>query len=213
VPTTASLRDAYDRVAVAYGRQFADELAAKPLDRALLAGFAELTRGRGTVLEVGCGPGQVGRYLHDLGVDVLGTDLSPQMIDVARSLHPGMRFRVEDLLAVGSPDAAFAGLVAAYAIVHLAPEEVALAAREWARIVVSGGWLLVAFHVEEETATVHLEEFLGERVALDFRFHRVAAVEAALAAAGFDVDARLERRGHAEVEHPSLRAYLLARRC
>jgi SAM-dependent methyltransferase len=210
--TSEDLRRAYDRVAGAYGRQFADELAGKPLDRALLSGFAELTRGRGTVLEVGCGPGQVGRYLHDLGVDVLGTDLSPQMIDVARGLHPGMRFRVEDLLAVGSPDASFAGLVAAYAIVHLVPDEVVLAAREWARLVAGGGWLLVAFHVEEEAATVHLEEFLGERVSIDFRFHRVAAVEAALLDAGFDIDARLERRGHAAVEHPSLRAYLLARR-
>ena len=57
-----------------------------------------------------------------------------------------------------------------------------------------------------------LEEFLGERVTMDFRFHERAAVEAALERAGLEVRARLERRGDPAVEHPSLRAYLLARR-
>jgi SAM-dependent methyltransferase len=206
------MRVAYDQVAHAYGERFADELAGKPLDRALLAAFAELVRGRGTVLEVGGGPGQVGRYLHDLGVELVGSDLSPAMVEVARQLHPGMDFRVEDMLRVSAADRSYIGLVAAYAIVHLEPAQVAVAAREWARLVAPGGWILVSFHVEEEQASVHLDDFLGEKVSLDFRFHRVDDVMQAFDAAGFAVDARLERRGHAEVEHPSLRAYLIARR-
>jgi SAM-dependent methyltransferase len=208
---TRAVKQAYDQVAAAYARQFVGELAGKPLDRALLTAFAELTRG-GRVLEVGGGPGQVGHFLHDLGADVLSTDLSPEMIAQARALHPALPTRVEDMLAVDEADGAFRGLVAAYAIVHLGGEQIVLAAREWARLVASGGWLLLSFHVEEETASVHLDEFLGQPVAMDFRFHPVEAVESALVAAGFAVDSRLLRRGHAEVEHPSLRAYLLARR-
>ena len=37
-------RASYDAVAVGYAERFRDELAAKPLDRAMLAGFAELVR-------------------------------------------------------------------------------------------------------------------------------------------------------------------------
>jgi hypothetical protein len=39
-----STRASYNAVATDYAERFRDELAAKPLDRALLAGFAELVR-------------------------------------------------------------------------------------------------------------------------------------------------------------------------
>ena len=57
----------YDAVAEEYAERFFDELAAKPLDRALLDCLAELTRGLGVVADIGCGPGQIARYLADHG--------------------------------------------------------------------------------------------------------------------------------------------------
>jgi hypothetical protein len=52
-------RASYDAVATAYAERLRDELAAKPLDRAMLAGFAEVVRatGAGPVADVGCGAG------------------------------------------------------------------------------------------------------------------------------------------------------------
>jgi hypothetical protein len=55
----------YDRVAEEYVKRIFEELAHKPLDRALLDRFAEQMRGLGPACDVGCGPGQVARYLHD----------------------------------------------------------------------------------------------------------------------------------------------------
>jgi hypothetical protein len=54
-------RTAYDTVAVDYAELLSDELAAKPLDRAMLGTFAELVRanGGGPVADLGCGPGRV----------------------------------------------------------------------------------------------------------------------------------------------------------
>jgi hypothetical protein len=40
-------RASYDAVAGGYAERFRDELAARPLDRAMLAGFAELVRTAG----------------------------------------------------------------------------------------------------------------------------------------------------------------------
>jgi 2-polyprenyl-3-methyl-5-hydroxy-6-metoxy-1,4-benzoquinol methylase len=46
----------------------------------------------GTVCDIGCGPGRVARYLHDIGANVFGVDISPRMLDEARRLNPGIRF-------------------------------------------------------------------------------------------------------------------------
>lgn len=58
-------RAAYDTVAVDYAELLTTELAAKPLDRGLLAAFAELVKnsGGGPVADLGCGPGRVTGHL------------------------------------------------------------------------------------------------------------------------------------------------------
>ena len=70
------IRESYDSAAAAYAEHLSDELAGKPLDRHLLNRFAEETRGRGLVADLGCGPGHVARYLSQQGVTTLGVDFS-----------------------------------------------------------------------------------------------------------------------------------------
>src|ERR1700760_4793752 len=110
------ISESYDSAAKAYAEHLADELDHKPLDRHLLDRFAEGTRGRGRVADLGCGPGHVARYLHEQGVTVLGLDLSPGMVEVAAGLHPGLDFRVGDMTLLDLPDASLAGVVWFYSI-------------------------------------------------------------------------------------------------
>jgi len=72
-------RVAYDAVAGDYAEQFREELASKPLDRALLSWFAELTQAAGPVA-LGCGPGSVTAHLNALGVTAFGIDLSAYLL-------------------------------------------------------------------------------------------------------------------------------------
>jgi SAM-dependent methyltransferase len=79
-------RTAYDTVAAAYADLVDGALAESPMDRALLGVFAEqvLVGGGGPVGDLGCGPGRLTTHLVVLGLDALGLDLSPGMVDVAR---------------------------------------------------------------------------------------------------------------------------------
>jgi SAM-dependent methyltransferase len=203
------IKDSYDSAATAYAENLWNELDQKPLDRHLLRRFAEEV-GAGSVVEVGCGPGQVARYLHDLGVTVSGTDLSPEMIRTAASRSPGLAFRVADMSALDLPDGALAGVVAFYAIVHLADDALVPTFGEWRRVLATGGALLVAFHIG--TGSVHVDELFGRPVALEFRMFSVAAVRSALEAAGFEVREVAEREPYPGAEHPTRRCYVLARR-
>jgi SAM-dependent methyltransferase len=204
------LRTGYDRVAEEYVRRIYDELRHKPLDRALLDRFAASVRDMGTVCDIGCGPGHVGRYLHDQGLEVIGIDLSPAMIEQARTLNPGMMFRQGDMTALDVPDGAWAGIVAFYSIIHIPRPEMTAALRELRRVVRPGGRLLLAFHVGRET--VHRDELWGHEVSIDFHFFLAEEIAACLRSAGWEVEEIVEREPYPEVEYPSRRAYLFARR-
>ena len=205
---TDDVRSAYDAVASEYAAHFARELDAKPLDRGLLAAFADLTRGRGRVLDVGCGPGHVAAHLHALGVDAGGLDLSPRQVELARVAYPAVAYEAGDMLALG--DRGLAGIVALYAICHLPADDLPRVAASFAGALAPGGHLLVSFHIGADK--VHLDDWWGHQVSLDFWFHAVQDVVAALEAAGLSIEARIERRPYPDVEHPSQRGYLLARR-
>lgn len=203
------IRASYDSAAEAYAQHLASELIHKPLDRHLLNRFAEDTRGRGMVADVGCGPGHVARYLHDQGVTIFGVDLSPAMIRCAARLNPGLDFRVGDMRTLELPASSLAGIVAFYSIVHFEPGDLRVIMREMRRVLASDGLALVSFHVGNEL--VHVDELFGAPVNLDFRFHDPADVVAALRAAPFSVIEQVEREPYEGAEYPSRRCYLLAR--
>jgi SAM-dependent methyltransferase len=206
---TRLIRDTYDRLAVEYGRYLADELAGKPLDRQLLDRFADEGQGSGPLCDLGCGPGHIARYLHDRGVDVRGIDLSPAMVEEARRLNPGITFQVGDMLVLDDvPAATFAGVVAFYAIVHLAADTLPTAFREIHRILKPGGRVLLAFHVGDDV--LRPGELWGVPITLDWIFHQTEAVVRTLTSAGLTATEVIERDPYAGVEHASRRAYVFA---
>ncbi|GAA2523673.1 class I SAM-dependent DNA methyltransferase [Winogradskya humida] len=201
------LRDTYDTIAAAYDEQLRDELSHKPLDRALLTALTELA-GEGTIADVGCGPGHVTRFLAGLHPDVLGVDLSPEMIAIARRHAPRIPGTVASMLALPVRDGAWAGAAAMYSIIHLGAAERVRAFAELARVLRDGAPLLVAFHIGDES--VHLTTWFGADVDVDVHFLDPAAVRADLVAAGFDMVAELTREPLDPAEFPSRRAYLMA---
>jgi ubiquinone/menaquinone biosynthesis C-methylase UbiE len=208
---TNSIRDSYNRLANEYATHLFGELQHKPLDRQLLNRFASEVKGRGEVCDMGCGPGQVARYLHQAGVDVFGLDLSPEMLEQARTLNPDIRFREGNMLALELEDQVLAGITAFYAIVNLPEESLPLVFREMRRVLQSGGLLLLAFHTGDEVVLV--EEMWKQPVTLQFFFFQPSAVRRHLESAGFEIEDLIEREPYApKVEHQSQRAYIFARR-
>lgn len=212
-PRADQLRTGYAPVATAYREQLSDELAGKALDRAFLDAFVERvtrTATGGPIVDVGCGPGHVARYLAARGASAVeGVDISPEMIAEAAATHPGLRFRVADMFALPYRDAEVAGIVAFYSIVHLRSDELVAPFREFHRVLAPAGVAAIAFHIGHEV--VHVDELFGRATSLDFVMHPPDAVIAALVDAGFTLEARLDRAPYPDVEHHSQRTYLLVR--
>lgn len=203
-------RAGYDAVAGDYSEWVRGDLAAKPLDRALLAAFAELVHadGAGPVGDLGCGSGRVTAHLDSLGLSAFGIDLSPAMVALARQAHPGLRFDQGSITALNAADGLLAGIVAWYSIIHTPPEELPVVFAEFHRVLPPGGHLLLAFQVGDEPR--HLAEAFGHVVSLDFYRFQPDRVAQLLDEAGLGVYARLLREPD-ETERVQ-QAYVLARR-
>jgi len=128
----------FDRVAGEYQRAFGaltGRVAGPLLDAAGV--------GRGLrVLDVATGPGQVAAEAAVRGATVLGLDLSPGMVDLARRLHPGMEVRQGDVHQLPVPDASFDAVVGNFLLPHLGDHPRAVA--EMVRVLVDGGRLALS---------------------------------------------------------------------
>jgi SAM-dependent methyltransferase len=207
----STTRTAYDIVAADYTEAFDAELESLALDRALFAAFAELVRAAGpaTVADVGCGPGHVTTYLHSLGLDAFGIDLSPEMVRAARQAHPGLRFDEGSMTALDIPDGSLGGVVALYSIIHIPPDQLPAVFAEFGRILAPGGYALVAFQVGDDELN-HRTEWFGHAIALDRYWFTPDAVADRLIAAGFEIRAQVTREPDGPAEKVR-RAFVLAR--
>jgi SAM-dependent methyltransferase len=200
----------YDAVAEDYAELFVDELAARPLERAVLAAYAELVGPGGRVADLGCGPGRTTARLASLGLDVSGLDLSESMLAIARRENPGIRFAQGSMLELDFPDGSLAGVVSFYSTIHTPLEELPALFAELHRVLAPGGHLLLAFQVGDEPR--HHHRPWGHPVSLAFERRRPEAMAALLASAGFAVLSRTVREPDPSLDEPTPQALLIARR-
>ncbi len=113
--------------------------------------FCDLLRpNRPRVLDVACGPGNLARYLvrQRPDLDLLGIDLAPRMVELAREAVPSARFAVHDCRRLADLHETFDGIVCAFGLPYLSPEEAA-------------AFLDAAAHVLEPDGGLFLSTMLG----------------------------------------------------
>ncbi len=198
----------YDSVAKEYAEAFSNEHENKPKDQEILQRFAREIGDRQPAWDLGCGPGQTAQYLKNLGIEISGLDLSERTLEQARARHPDIHFLKGDLLKLDFEDDSIAGAVAFYAIVHFSQEQVGVAFREVLRVLKPGGLFLVTFHIGEED--IHIDEFLGKPVDIDFSFFTTEFIGRCLLDSGFEKIEIIEREPYPGVEYESRRAYVFA---
>ncbi|GAB3682034.1 class I SAM-dependent methyltransferase [Saccharopolyspora tripterygii] len=142
-------REAYDSIASSYADETRDLLDRLLHVRAGVVLFADLIRasGGGPVADVGCGPGRTSTFLRELGVDSVGIDLSPAMIEIARREHPGGRFEVGSMTRLEFDDTSLAGVLAWWSLIHIPDETVPDVLAEFHRVLRPDGVLAIGFHV------------------------------------------------------------------
>jgi ubiquinone/menaquinone biosynthesis C-methylase UbiE len=204
------IQSTYDTVAKEYAEAFFKEHEKKPMDFEMLRRFALEIGEREPVWDFGCGPGQTVQYLKDLGVEISGLDLSEKILEQAKAFYPGICFQKGNMLDLKFENDSIAGVVAFYSIVHFSEEQVGIAFREIFRVLQPGGIFLLTFHLGNKS--IHIEEFLGSKVDVDFMFFTPEFITSCLKKSGFKKIEITEREPYPKVEYQSRRAYVFARK-
>jgi ubiquinone/menaquinone biosynthesis C-methylase UbiE len=77
------------------------------------------------ILEIACGPGNITNYLLSKRADlkILGVDLAPNMISLAKKNNPAASFKVMDGRDISSLSDSYAGILCGFCLPYLSKEE------------------------------------------------------------------------------------------
>jgi ubiquinone/menaquinone biosynthesis C-methylase UbiE len=89
------------------------------------------------LLDVGSGPGYVAARAVERGANVIGMDLSEQMVRLAREINPGIQFEVGDAQELAYPSGSFDAVVGNFSLHHM-PDQ-ARALQGFTRVLRPGG--------------------------------------------------------------------------
>lgn len=200
--TTDLTRTAYDIVAASYAEMIPDTRYEAAVDLAMVRHFVEsLSQRPAAVLDAGCGTGRMIEYLSALDSDLViaGSDLSPSMLEVARSAHPGLELVVGDNADLPFDDERFDGVLAWYSTIHTPPHRLGPVFAEFRRVLCTGGALLLGF--QAGTGDRRIDRPYGHDVELTAYLHHTPHVRDALGSAGFTVTTVLDRGPRPSEKH------------
>jgi len=183
-------REGHDALAESYHDFFSPvtQLAIEPLLQAV-----HLAPGM-RLLDVATGPGTLTAEAARRGAQVIGVDLAPKMVALARRLHPGIDFREADIEQLPFAAGAFSAVCCGFALGHIPRPEVSLA--ECMRVLEPGGRIAFSWWDDpsrQRIQGVFREALTEQRVAPPsgapqghdiFRFSDRAAFEGLLRDAG-----------------------------
>ena len=159
--------------------------------------FSSLLPKKARVLDAGCGPGvPVAEFLVQSGVEVVGIDLSKEMLAVARKNVPGATFEQMNMASIDFPPESFDGLISCYAVIHNPMESHADIFKSFHTVLKPRGVLLVS------VASWEWEEFadyLG--VDMFWSHYSPSKTESLITDAGFVIEFGRDVKSGGEQHH------------
>jgi SAM-dependent methyltransferase len=158
-------KKAYNETAGKYHEHFKDEIVQKEYDRLILDKFSDMVKANALICDAGCGPsGHIGKYLADKGHHVVGIDISPACIDIAKSYNPEMDFKVMDMMHTNFVNDSFNAIIAFYSIIYTPKKYVDTIFAEFNRILKPNGKLLVVVKKGSNEGIIDDEWYEGNKV-------------------------------------------------
>jgi SAM-dependent methyltransferase len=143
----------YNKIATIYSEYNYDKIMQFQLTK-----FGSMLKGK-KVLDAGCGVGRDVEYLMEDGFEVIGVDISKNMVAEAKKNVPKGKFEVMDFRKMKFKAKSFDGIWAVSSLIHLDVKGVKTALKEFFRVLDTGGILYVSLKEGEGSIEVKKEEY------------------------------------------------------
>lgn len=181
---TKAVIQLFDHFAETYQEKYGDQTSyAVTFDRFCAA----LPTDAATVLELGCGPGNVTQYLLDRQptLKITALDLAPEMLRLARQKLPQVDFREMDARDIGSLSTSFDGILAGFCLPYLSRPEAEQLIHDAKTLLRPGGILYLSTMEGAYSASGWKGPSTGEDFKLFTYYHEADSLKAALQKVGF----------------------------
>lgn len=177
--------------------------------------FLEFVPSKPKVLELGCGPGNVVKYLSSKrnDLDILGIDLAPEMITEAQRQNPGSRFVVMDIRDAGELNEKFDAIIAAFCLPYISYDDVPALFANCRKLLADNGMLYVScMEGTRNRSGFEKTSFTGDREMYINYFER-SEIELLLQDNGFAVE-RFFAKDYLEVDGSvTVDIFYIAKKC
>lgn len=176
----------YEKITDIYTKQYFDDLSDTPyIDK-----FLEQLPEGGSILDVGCGPGQFAKYMMDKGFQITGIDFSNEMLSTAKKKVPEGKFQHADMRNLDFKEENFDGLLVAYSLIHIPSDDIPKTLEGFYRVLKPVGFIEIIAQKGEADKVVD-EPFLPSEK-MFFNFFTKERLEGFLKNSGFEVTYQLE---------------------
>lgn len=150
------------------------------------------------VLELGCGPGNITQYLLNKRPDlrILGTDLAPNMLELARANNPGATFQLLDARNLRSLDRTFDAIMCGFCLPYLTPEEAITLIRDAAAVLREKSVLYLSTMEDDPARSGFKPSSTGQGESAYIQYYEGRYLTDGLEANGFTV-VHLDRKAYA----------------
>lgn len=145
------------------------------------------------ILELACGPGNITKYLLENRPDfkILGTDLAPNMIALAKINNPTADFQLMDCRAIPSLNKKFDGILCGFGLPYLSKEEALQFIKDSSQQLNKNGVLYISTMEDDNSKSGFKTGSTGDTMFQNF--HQADYLSAALEENGFNI-IHLERK-------------------
>lgn len=145
-----------------------------------------IIKSKAKLLEVGCGPGNITKYLlaKRPDFDIYGIDIAPNMIELAKKNNPAARFSVMDIRQISELKSEFDGIICGFCLPYLSQKDSTKLISDSYNLLTEKGLIYISFVEGDPNKSGFQVASSGDRSY--FYFHNLEELKEQLIKTGFE---------------------------
>lgn len=199
----------WNKIASLYEEKFMD---LDIYDRSYDEFCAHVLRKNSTILEVGCGPGNITKYILTKRPDfkLLGVDIAPNMIELAKKNNPSASFSVMDCRQLDDLEGNYDAIMCGFCLPYLSKTDCSKFIHDCGNLLVDDGVFYFSFVEGDYDKSGYQKGSTGDKSY--FHYHRLEYLTKELKANNFVVSKILNESFEKSDESIEIHSIIIARK-